>query len=141
MVIMGYMFVAAAIVGFIIALLKDWSGFIVPGACATMFFLGLFFINNKAVIKDFQARKQEQITQGDYFINQCKLLEVNIDNGFFSSATNRLDCNGTLINIVKSEYDEDVKIYRESLSEAGKSGTGIASDTENRKTVIPDNLN
>jgi len=38
-------------------------------------------------------------------IASCKLIEENINNGFFQSNTNKLDCDGVIRNIPVSEYD------------------------------------
>ncbi|HDF2330332.1 TPA: hypothetical protein PC537_003987 [Morganella morganii] len=55
---------------------------------------------------------EERIAQGDYYLNQCQLTETNIDNGFFSSPTNKLNCGGIIINVKKSDYDKSVSEYK-----------------------------
>ena len=37
--------------------------------------------------------------------NDCRLLETNIDKGFFSPAQNRLQCGDVIENVSKSDYD------------------------------------
>lgn len=37
--------------------------------------------------------------------NDCRLLETNIDKGFFSPAQNRLKCGDVIENVSKSDYD------------------------------------
>ncbi|WP_446914942.1 hypothetical protein, partial [Klebsiella pneumoniae] len=37
--------------------------------------------------------------------NDCRLLETNIDKGFFSPARNRLQCGDVIENVSKSDYD------------------------------------
>jgi len=36
----------------------------------------------------------------------CKVLEVNHFNGYFTSNTNKLDCNGTIYNVDAGEYND-----------------------------------
>ena len=36
----------------------------------------------------------------------CKVMEVDHYNGFFEANTNKLNCNGTIYNVNKSDYDE-----------------------------------
>ncbi|HBR1931613.1 hypothetical protein AAHY10_25125 (plasmid) [Klebsiella pneumoniae] len=40
--------------------------------------------------------------------NDCRLLEINIDKGFFSPAQNRLQCGDVIENVSKSDYDRAI---------------------------------
>ena len=40
--------------------------------------------------------------------NDCRLLETNIDKGFFSPAQNRLQCSDVIENVSKSDYDRAI---------------------------------
>lgn len=40
--------------------------------------------------------------------NDCRLLETNIDKGFFSPAQNRLQCGDVIENVSKADYDSTV---------------------------------
>lgn len=40
--------------------------------------------------------------------NDCRLLETNIDKGFFSPAQNRLRCGDVIENVSKADYDSAV---------------------------------
>lgn len=46
--------------------------------------------------------------QSQYWINNCRLLEVNIDRGFLSPAQNRLQCGDVIENVSKADYDSTV---------------------------------
>ncbi|HGY4578150.1 TPA: hypothetical protein ACNV0U_003783 [Klebsiella variicola] len=40
--------------------------------------------------------------------NDCRLLETNIDKGFFSPAQNRLQCGDVIENVSKADYDRAI---------------------------------
>ncbi|MEQ0232527.1 hypothetical protein [Klebsiella sp. CN_Kp109] len=46
--------------------------------------------------------------QSQYWINDCRLLETNIDRGFLSPAQNRLQCGDVIENVSKADYDSVV---------------------------------
>lgn len=115
MVICGYIMMGASIVLFIICEIYFDLGKAPVFVMSIIFVVGLVFVNHEELNKYNQAKKQEQIKQGGYYLKQCKLLEVNIDNGFFSSATNKLSCDGTIVNIDKSDYDNLVSKYKSSI--------------------------
>ena len=46
--------------------------------------------------------------QAHHWINDCRLLESNIDRGFLSSAQNRLQCGDVIENVSKADYDSAV---------------------------------
>ncbi|MFH7223671.1 hypothetical protein, partial [Klebsiella pneumoniae] len=46
--------------------------------------------------------------QSQYWINNCRLLEVNIERGFLSPAQHRLPCGDVLENVSKADYDSAV---------------------------------
>ncbi|HFT1887736.1 TPA: hypothetical protein RG816_005179 [Klebsiella pneumoniae] len=41
--------------------------------------------------------------------NDCRLLETNIDKGFFSPAQNRLQCGDVIENVSKADYDRAIR--------------------------------
>ena len=41
--------------------------------------------------------------------NDCRLLETNIDKGFFSPAQNRLQCGDVIENVSKTDYDRAIR--------------------------------
>jgi hypothetical protein len=57
----------------------------------------------------------KNISEGEYYLtNASKPIEINIDNGFFNSNTNKLNCDGVIVNIPTDEYERLVLIYTES---------------------------
>ena len=53
--------------------------------------------------------------------NDCRLLETNIDKGFFSPAQNRLQCGDVIENVSKSDYDRAISGDKQTtLAEAMK---------------------
>ena len=40
--------------------------------------------------------------------NDCRLLETNIDKGFFSPAQNRLQCGDVIENVSADEYEKAI---------------------------------
>lgn len=58
-----------------------------------------------------QEETDKNMSLGRYYSEQCKLIEGNIDNGFFSSNTNRLSCNGSILNVTVSDYDKAIETY------------------------------
>ena len=53
--------------------------------------------------------------------NDCRLLETNIDKGFFSPAQNRLRCGDVIENVSKSDYDRAMSGDKQTtLAEAMK---------------------
>ncbi|EPY4071017.1 hypothetical protein CWN24_14565 [Klebsiella pneumoniae] len=53
--------------------------------------------------------------------NDCRLLETNIDKGFFSPARNRLQCGDVIENVSKSDYDRAMSGDKQTtLAEAMK---------------------
>lgn len=114
MVTVGYIIIGVSIVWLIIGMKYTDSKEIVMISFVVVFAFGLLLVDYEGLNKVIQAREQEQVKQGGYYLNQCKLLEVNIDNSFFSSATNKLNCDGTIVNIDKYNYDELVSKYKAS---------------------------
>lgn len=47
-------------------------------------------------------------TLSRHWINDCQLLETNIDKGFFSPAQNRLQCGDVIENVSKADYDSAI---------------------------------
>lgn len=83
--------------------------------------LGLIFIIS---IPD----KETLITQGELYTNDCKPIEINVNNGFFKSNTNKINCHGVIINIEKSKYDAAIDMYQ--LSKENPYSEKIKSATE-----------
>ena len=53
--------------------------------------------------------------------NDCRLLETNIDKGFFSPAQNRLQCGDVIENVSKADYDRAMSGDKQTtLAEAMK---------------------
>lgn len=53
--------------------------------------------------------------------NDCRLLETNIDKGFFSPAQNRLQCGDVIENVSKADYDRAISGDKQTtLAEAMK---------------------
>ena len=46
--------------------------------------------------------------QAHHWINDCRLLESNIDRGFLSSAQNRLQCGDVIENVSADEYEKAI---------------------------------
>ncbi|KAB1469118.1 hypothetical protein FZI27_20245 [Cronobacter sakazakii] len=58
---------------------------------------------------------QESISKGKYYVTKCKLQEVDIDNGFLSAKSNKLICDGVIVNVRADVYNQYVAAYNESL--------------------------
>lgn len=43
-----------------------------------------------------------------HWTHDCRLLETNIDKGFFSPAQNRLQCGDVIENVSKADYDRAI---------------------------------
>lgn len=56
------------------------------------------------------------ITTGKHYSTECKLLEVNINNGFFSGNTNKLDCGGVITHVSTVDYDASISAYNASTA-------------------------
>ncbi|MGA6087204.1 MULTISPECIES: hypothetical protein [Providencia] len=57
----------------------------------------------------------ENLTLGFHYTTQCKLLEINIDNGFLSSKTNKIECDGVIDNVSTNDYNKAISAYQDSL--------------------------
>lgn len=55
--------------------------------------------------------------QARHWVNDCRLVEKNIDNGLFSSEQNRLQCGDVVENVNADDYDHVIN---------GKENTTIA---------------
>ena len=44
-----------------------------------------------------------------HWINDCRLLESNINRGFLSPAQNRLQCGDVIENVSKADYDRAIR--------------------------------
>ncbi|MBA7848637.1 hypothetical protein HV205_30060 (plasmid) [Klebsiella sp. RHBSTW-00465] len=62
-------------------------------------------------------------TLSRHWMNDCRLLESNIDRGFLSPAQNRLQCGDVIENVSKADYDsainggEQIKTIKELIEE------------------------
>lgn len=98
----SFVFLVILIVVYFVWLLIDWSGiYLFP-----LVFMMMIMMWNMI------ETSEERIAQGEYYLKQCRLTETNIGNGFFSSATNKLNCGGTIVNVKKSDYDKSVSEYK-----------------------------
>ncbi|WP_405471185.1 hypothetical protein ACGTI2_21015 (plasmid) [Morganella morganii] len=98
----SFVFLGVLIVIYFVSLLIDWSG---------IYLFPLVFMM-MIMMLDMIKTSEERIAQGEYYLKQCRLTETDIDNGFFSSATNKLNCDGTIVNVKKSDYDKSVSEYK-----------------------------
>ncbi|CAM7961235.1 hypothetical protein [Morganella morganii] len=97
----SFVFLGFLIVIYFVSLLIDWSG---------VYLFPLVFM--MIMMWDMIKTSEERIAQGEYYLKQCRLTETNIDNGFFSSTTHKLNCGGTIVNVKKSDYDKSVSEYK-----------------------------
>lgn len=75
-----------------------------------------FILLSGFLLDIFNVNEDELAAKGKYWKTECRLIETNIDNGFFSNKTNRLDCNGTINNVDVFDYNSAVSAY-ENLSQ------------------------
>lgn len=80
---------------------------------ATFIFGGVFFWAS-LYGPGAEKKLQKNISEGEYYLTKCKPIEINIDNGFFNSNTNKLNCDGVIVNIPTDEYERLALIYTES---------------------------
>lgn len=52
------------------------------------------------------------VKEGEYYIQNCTLVEENINNGFFEENTNKLQCGKTLKNITVNQYNSAINAYK-----------------------------
>lgn len=98
----SFVFLGVLIIIYFVSLFIDWSGiYLFP-----LVFMMMIMMWNMI------GTSEERIAQGEYYLKQCQLTEANIDNGFFSSATHKLNCGGTIVNVKKSDYDKSVSEYK-----------------------------
>lgn len=57
----------------------------------------------------------DQIELGKHWKTECKLIELNVYNGFLSNKTNRLNCDGVINNVSTADYNTAVSAYESSL--------------------------
>ena len=72
------------------------------GALIILAGIALFFGNE---IVDSLGDPTPQQIEDARALSKCKLLEENIYHGYFSSNTNKLNCNGVIKNISTSDYE------------------------------------
>lgn len=100
----SFVFLGALIVIYFVSLLIDWSGIYL--------FPLVFMMMMMIMMWDMIKTSEERIAQGEYYLKQCQLTETDTGNGFFSSATNKLNCGDTIVNVKKSDYDKSVSEYK-----------------------------
>ncbi|WP_258086612.1 hypothetical protein [Xenorhabdus bovienii] len=103
----GLFFIILCVIILIISFyenLKNKGKYSTPTLAVIFGLIGFFLYSNS---KDIDNR----IKAGEYFTNNCKALELNINIGFLKSDTNRLYCNDTIVNVNSSEYDDAIKAY------------------------------
>lgn len=98
----SFVFLGVLIVIYFVSLLIDWSG---------IYLFPLVFMM-MIMMWDMIKTSEERIAQGEYYLKQCRLTETDTGNGFFSFATNKLNCGGTIVNVKKSDYDKSVSEYK-----------------------------
>lgn len=80
------------------------------------------FIIASAILASIPASlhdsEQKLVDSGKYYTEQCVLIEGNIDNGFFSDKTNKLQCGKTLKNITVNDYNRAIDAYKKTTGQA-----------------------
>lgn len=71
----------------------------------------IVLVSAPIIYKSFNDINEIQ-DKGNYYLTQCKLIEINIDNGFFSDNTNKLMCNGVIENVSTNYYNSAVKSFK-----------------------------
>lgn len=74
-------------------------------------------VSSGFLLNIFNVNEDELAAKGKHWKTECRMIETNIDNGFFSNKTNRLDCNGIINNVDAFDYNSAVSAY-ENLSQA-----------------------
>lgn len=59
----------------------------------------------------FSEPGYSEMVKGKYWETECTLLEENVDNGFFSNDTNRLNCGGVIMNVETTDYNKAINVY------------------------------
>lgn len=63
--------------------------------------------------------EQKLVDSGKYYTENCVLIEENIDNGFFSKNTNKLQCGETLKNVTVNDYNNAIDAYKKKRQHRG----------------------
>ncbi len=63
-----------------------------------------------------KVSEPQKVINGKHWKTECKLIEINIDTGFFSGNGNRLDCAGIVENVKTHDYNTAVAAYTSSLT-------------------------
>lgn len=92
--------------------IKSWLFSIIVGV--GIMYYGLSDNIKHDVENSRHLAKQEEIANGSHWLNDCSLLEINIDTGWFSGAQNRLQCGETIVNVDKADYDSAVASWQKS---------------------------
>lgn len=78
-------------------------------------FISIILIYSSAIVpilKEFYDGPPTKQVQEAKEIKNCKMIEENIDTGFFQENTNKLNCDGVIKNIAVSEYDHLMSIAK-----------------------------
>lgn len=101
-------FVSVLLIVYTFVLLKKGKGEDSVFVISTFAMISMYF---GYITYSHQEKIDENISLGRYYVEQCKLIEGNVDNGFFSSNTNKLSCDGSIINVTVSDYNEAINTF------------------------------
>ncbi|MBL2043904.1 hypothetical protein ELE95_29975, partial [Klebsiella pneumoniae] len=76
------------------------GGLIISGITLILAGFVMFIVVNRSSLS------LDDIKMGERWLNECQLLETNINNGLFDEPTNKVNCNGVIENIPKYSYDD-----------------------------------
>jgi len=86
---------------------------IISGSIISLVFFVILLISMPANLTQAgRNANSELVMQGKYYIENCTLIEENINNGLFSDNTNKLQCGKTIKNITTSSYNNAVNAYK-----------------------------
>ena len=83
------------------------AGALISGICVII----LAIAAPAYISKSSDVTTSKYIKDGKYYTDNCTLIEENINNGFFSSNTNKLQCGKTIKNITTDSYNNAVNAY------------------------------
>ncbi|MCG9528653.1 hypothetical protein [Providencia rettgeri] len=90
---------------------KDLVIIIVSGIGLILLFIVLF----AQVYVSIQGVTQAQIEQGQYYIEECDILETDIEINLVYPHTHKLQCGPLIVYVDIKSYHEAVKAYQDSL--------------------------
>ncbi|WP_241576734.1 hypothetical protein [Rosenbergiella collisarenosi] len=86
------------------------------GFGAVMILAGIVLFFGNEIIDSLDDPTPQQIEDARA-LSKCKLIEENIPHGYFSSNTNRLNCNGVIKNIPTSDYNQSMELLAEDSAQ------------------------